>query len=78
MDRSSEIKLLQSIDTKLGALVAIHTHRLLVDDPGLARPRPRSIDKLLHDVGLSQAEIARILGKTPQSVSQVLSKEKKQ
>ncbi len=77
MDRSSEVKLLQSIDTKLAALVAIHTHRLLVDDPDLAKPRPRSIDRLLHDVGLSQSEIAQILGKSPQAVSQALGKEKK-
>ena len=75
MDKSPEVKLLQSIDTKLEALVAIHTHRLLIDDPDLAKPRPRSIDKLLHDVGLSQTEIARILGKTPQAVGQILRRE---
>ncbi len=77
MDKSSEVKLLESIDTKLGALVAIHTHRLLIDDPDLAKPRPRSIDKLLHDVGLSQSEIAQVLGKSPQAVSQALGREKK-
>lgn len=77
MERSDETELLKAIDTKLSALVAIHTQRLLADSPDLARPRPRSIDKLLHDVGLSQAEIARILGKTPQAVGQILKKEKK-
>lgn len=77
MDMSLEIKVLQSIDTKLGALIAIHAHRLLVDDPDLAKPRPRSIDKMLHDVGLSQSEIAQILGKSPQAVSQALGREKK-
>lgn len=68
------VEVLKSIDTKLSALVAIHTHRLLVETPDLAKPRPRSVDRLLHDAGLSQQEIANVLGKTTQAVGQVLKK----
>lgn len=75
MDESQCTQLLRAIDAKLGALVAIHTHRLLMEDPDLAKPRPRSIDRLLHDAGLSQAAIGKMLGKTPQAVSQALKKD---
>ncbi len=77
MQESAQTELLRAIDQKLGALVAIHTHRLLIEDPELAKPRPRSIDKMLSDVGLRQAEIAKILGKSPQAVGQILGKEKR-
>ena len=68
-------ELLRAIDLKLGALVALHTHRLLLDDVALAKPRPRSIDRLLADVGLKRSEIGRILGKTPQAVGQALKRD---
>lgn len=74
MDSTDATHLLEAINTKLGALVALHTHRLLTDTPDLAAPRPRTIDRLLADAGLTQAEIARILGKTQQAVSQALKK----
>lgn len=67
-------QILKAMDTKLSALVAIHTQRLLAEAPDLAKPRPRSIDKLLHDAGLSQQEIADVLGKTRQAVGQALKK----
>lgn len=38
----------------------------------LAKPRPRSIDRMLTDVGLTGVEIAKLLGKTPQAVSNAL------
>ena len=75
MDESETTQLLRAIDLKLGVLVALHTHRLLLDDDDLARPRPRSIDRLLTDVGLTQTEIGRILGKTPQAVGQALKRD---
>lgn len=75
MEETDDTELLRAIDTKLGALVAIHTHRLLIEDPDLAKPRPRSIDKMLFDVGLTQADIGRLLGKTRQAVGQSLKKE---
>lgn len=65
---------LQAIDSKLSALLAITIHRTLIDDPELASPRPRSIDRLLSDAGLSQKEIAALLGKSASAVSQMLSK----
>lgn len=74
MNEPETTQLLRAIDVKLGALVALHTHRLLVDTPDLASPRPRSIDRLLADAGLGQAEIGRILGKTRQAVSLALKK----
>lgn len=67
--------LLEAIDTKLAALLALVTHRILMDDAELAKPRPRSIDRILHDAGMSQGEIANLLGKTPQAVSYMLAKE---
>lgn len=65
--------LARSIDAKLGALLAIYTHQLLIESD-LAQPRPRSIDRMLHDVGLTQAQIAAVLGKSTQAVSQMLAK----
>lgn len=62
------------IDMHLKALLAIAIEDLLRRNPGLAEPRPRSIDKVLHDAGLPQGEIAALLGKTPQAVSQQLAK----
>lgn len=75
MDESESIRLLRAIDNRLGALVTIHTHRLLMEDDDLAKPRPRSIDRLLVDAGLSQTEVGRILGKTRQAVGQALKKD---
>lgn len=72
---ADELELLRSIDVKLGALLALETQRLLREDPELADPRPRSIDRLLADTGLSRTEIASILGKTPQAVGQMLKKD---
>ena len=68
------IKLLESIDKKLTAMLALQTHRTLLEDADLASPRPRSIDKLLHDAGLSQVQIAALLGKSVQAVSQMIAK----
>ena len=69
--------LLQKIDTKLAALLAIAVEDLLRQTPDLADPRPRSIDRMLADVGLTGVEIAALLGKTPQAVSNQLSAAKK-
>lgn len=71
----TEIELLNGLDRKLSALLAITVHRALIEDTDLANPRPRSIDKLLSDAGLSQREIATLLGKSVSAVSQMLAKE---
>lgn len=71
-----QTEVLQRIDVKLGALLAIAVEDLLRRTPELASPRPRSIDQLLNDAGLNQAEIGKLLGKTPQAVSQQLAGKK--
>ncbi len=68
---------LQRIESKLAALLAIAVHEQLRNDPELAKPRPRAIDVLLSDSGLSSAEIAAVLGKTRRAVDLVLAKERK-
>jgi len=60
-------EVLERIDAKLGAILA-----LLLDgylrDTGVARPKPRSVDRMLADAGLSAATIAKMLGKTERAV----------
>ena len=67
---------LKRIDTKLGALLAIVVDGHLRDTE-IAKPRPRSIDRMLTDTGLSRVEVAQLLGKSPQAVGQVLAKDGK-
>ncbi len=67
---------LASIDAKLSAILALLVDRHL-RDTDVAKPRPRSIDRMLTDVGLTGVEISRLLGKTPQAVSQALAKDGK-
>jgi len=43
----------------------------------LAKPRPRSIDRMLTDIGLTGVEISKLLGKTPQAVSNALATDSK-
>lgn len=66
----------ERIDAKLGALLAISVDQYL-RETGVARPKPRSIDKMLNDVGLSPQDIAALLGKTDRAVYKVLEGEKK-
>src|SRR5262249_43990208 len=63
--------LLRRIDAKLGALLAIVLDEYL-RETGVAKPRPRSVDRLLADAGLTTREIAAILGKTDRAVQMVL------
>lgn len=67
---------LKSINTKMTALLTITVDRHL-RDTDIAKPRPRSIDRMLSDIGLSNTEIAKLLGKSVQAVGQNLSKETK-
>lgn len=66
---------LKKLNRNVSAMLAITVDRHL-RDTDLAKPRPRSIDRLLADLGLTGAEIAKLLGKTPQAVSIALSKDK--
>lgn len=43
----------------------------------IAKPKPRYIDKMLSDVGLKTADIAKLLGKTERAVQmQIANKQK--
>jgi hypothetical protein len=66
---------LKKTNRLLSALLTITVDRHL-RDTDLAKPRPRSIDRMLADLGLQGAEIAKLLGKTPQAVSLALNKDK--
>lgn len=61
------------VSTRLQALLALEVDRHL-RETGLAKPRERSIDKILSDAGLIPKEIASILGKTERAVQLVLQK----
>lgn len=74
MADDSTIDVLKRIDRNISALLAITIDRHL-RETDLAKPRPRSMDRMLSDVGLTQGEVAKLLGKTPQAVSQVLASE---
>jgi hypothetical protein len=73
MDRTTE--LLERIDTKLGALLALVLDAHLRDS-GIAKPKERSIDRLLTDAGLSAQTIAAMLGKTDRAVLLALQRER--
>jgi len=60
-------QLLRSIDAKLGALLTLVLDGYL-RETGVAKPKERSVDRMLADVGLSAAMIAQLLGKTERAV----------
>lgn len=66
---------LRSIDAKLSALLTLVLDGYL-RQTGVARPKERSIDKMLSDVGLSAATIATLLGKTERAVHKQLAGER--
>ncbi len=68
-------EVLNRIDAKLGALLAIALDEYLRETE-VARPKPRSIDRLLTDAGLSTKEIAALLGKTDRAVQLAIAKGK--
>lgn len=59
------------LEAKVTALLAISVDQYL-RETGLAKPRPRTIDKMLTDAGLSVKEVSSVLGKTEQAVYQAL------
>jgi len=68
---------LKQIEIKLSALVGLAIEEAIRSSPDLARRRRRPIDAVLSDAGLTGTEIAKLLGKTPQAVSQVLQREQR-
>lgn len=68
---------LQKTNRMLTALMSIVVDKH-IRESDLAKPRPRTIDRMLSDNGLTNTEIAKLLGKTPQAVGQALSADSKQ
>lgn len=66
---------LRSIDAKLSALLTLVLDGYL-RQTGVARPKERSVDKMLSDVGLPAATIATLLGKTDRAVNLQLAAER--
>ena len=75
--KERDTDLLEAIDRKLGALVAITLDETLRNHPEIAKPRPRTLDRMLADVGLGAKEIGALLGKTEQAVYLQLGKDRK-
>ena len=48
-----------------------------IRETGVARPKPRSIDKMLSDVGVKTPDIAHLLGKTERAVNMQLASDGK-
>lgn len=67
--------LIRSIDGKLSALLTLVLDGYL-RQTGVARPKERSVDKMLVDVGLSAATVAKLLGKTERAVHLQLAAER--
>ncbi len=64
--------LLESIDAKLGGILVLLLD-LYLRDTELAKPKARSVDQMLSDVGLANADIAALLGKTERAVRKRLA-----
>jgi hypothetical protein len=60
-------ELLKSIDAKVGALLALTLDSYL-RSTGVAKPKLRSVDRLLADAGLTTPAIAKLLGKSDRAV----------
>ena len=69
-------ELLTAIDAKLSGLLALAVDTY-IRDTGIARPKARSIDKMLADAGIPASTIARLLGKTDRAVHLQLQNEGK-
>jgi hypothetical protein len=65
---------LTQIDSKLTALLALILDSYL-RQTGVAKPKERSIDRILSDAGLSAKAIAGLLGKTERAVHLQLQRE---
>jgi hypothetical protein len=67
---------LSQIDAKLTALLALFVDGY-VRQTGLAKPKERSIDRILSDAGLSARQIGGLLGKTERAVHKQLEEKAK-
>lgn len=64
-------ELLEAIDSKLAALLAITVDQYL-RETGAAQSRHASVDSMLRGVGISARDIAALLGKTERAVNMKL------
>jgi hypothetical protein len=67
---------LQSIDAKVGAILVLVLDAYL-RQTGVAKPKERTVDQMLSDVGLPVTTIAKLLGKSEQAVYLQLGKNEK-
>jgi hypothetical protein len=67
--------LLRQIDAKVSGMLVLVLDAYL-RQTGIARPRDRSVDKMLADVGIDNRAIAALLGKTERAVQKQLQKER--
>jgi len=65
---------LSQIDSKLTALLALFLDGYM-RQTGIAKPKERSIDRILVDAGLSARAVASLLGKTERAVHLQLQRE---
>lgn len=66
---------LEQIDSKLTALLALILDGYL-RQTGVAKPKDRTIDRILIDAGLSARQVAGLLGKTERAVHISLQRER--
>lgn len=66
---------LEQIDSKLTALLALILDGYL-RQTGVAKPKDRTIDRILIDAGLSARQVAGLLGKTERGVHIALQRER--
>jgi hypothetical protein len=66
---------LEQIDSKLTALFALILDGYL-RQTGVAKPKDRTIDRILIDAGLSARQVAGLLGKTERGVHIALQRER--
>jgi hypothetical protein len=60
-------ELLEAIDAKVSALLTLVLDAYL-RQTGVARPKERSVDTMLFDVGVPASTISKLLGKTERAV----------
>jgi hypothetical protein len=72
----AEDPLLRSIESKLTAVLALMADSHLRAHGMQRQQRPRSLDRILTDAGLSAREVGKLLSKTERAVHLALQAEK--
>lgn len=74
-DNSSTEELLVSIETKLNALIALTAYGLMESDD-YSDPSYPSLDSVLVENGMSNADSGRALGKSPDAVRMQVNRDR--